>query len=253
MIEAQNINFSYGKNEILKNISLKFEKGKLYAVIGPNGCGKTTLIKLLSRINSCKGGKLSIDGQEYQYVKRKKFSQKVAFLPQGRNVPNMTVYDLVSCGRFPYLTLTRRLSTEDEKNINSALMATNTKDFAEKSLKKLSGGERQRVYIAMLLAQTSSYLLLDEPTTYLDISAKFDVMNLLCDIKNNGKCVIAVIHDIDLALKYADEIILMKDGSIVSKTIPSKIVQNGIIESVFGIKCGSIDIDGQTIYHFDTL
>lgn len=251
MIEIQNLGFSYGRMNVLKDISLNFEKGKLYAVIGPNGSGKTTLIKLISRLNRANSGKLLLDGEPYDRIERKEFAKRVALLPQGRNVPSMSVYDLVACGRFPHLGFSRKLTADDENTVVSALRLTGTEAFAAKSVKKLSGGERQRVYIAMLLAQNSPYVILDEPTTHLDISAKFQIMNLLCNIKNNGKCVVAVLHDLDLALKYADEIILLSKGRVEITGTPEETVNSGKLGSVFGVKCESITINGQTVFYFD--
>ncbi len=247
MIEIQNLSFSYGKKEVLKNISLELEKGKMYAVLGPNGCGKTSFIKLLSRLSRPKSGKLIIDGLDYDKVERKTFAKSVALLPQGRNVPSMTVYDLAACGRFPHLDFTRKLSREDEEIVQSALRATGTDSFAGQSLKKLSGGERQRAYLAMLLAQASPYLLLDEPTTHLDISAKFEVMRLLHEIRSQEKCVVAVLHDLELAMTYADEILLMNEGEIVSKGVPRDIADSGELEAIFGVKYESVWTDGQKI------
>lgn len=253
MIKVCGVSFAYGKAEILKNISLEFGKGKLYAIVGPNGCGKTTLIKLLSGLNKPKAGSLTLDGQPYSDFKRKEFAKHTALLPQGRNIPNMSVYDFVACGRFPHLGATRRLTAEDEASINTALKSTGTEMFAEKSLRKLSGGERQRVYIAMLLAQNSPYLLLDEPTTHLDISAKFDILSLMCNIKQNGKCVIAVLHDLELALKYSDEIILMLDGEVLSKASPCETVKSGLLNDAFKVNCKAVELDGETRYFFNNL
>lgn len=250
MIEAQNVSFSYAKKDILKGVSLKLDNGKLYALIGPNGCGKTTLINLFARLSSPKDGEIFLNGTNYDSIDRKTFAQKVALLPQGRNIPNMSVYDFVSCGRFPYLDFTRKLNEKDKEIINSALEETDTKIFADKLLKKLSGGERQRVYIAMLLAQNTDHILLDEPTTHLDISAKFDIMNLLSKIKNDGKCVVTVLHDIEFALKYADEIILMSNGEIISKASAEETVNSDLFKSVIGVECQSFTIDGKTVYNF---
>jgi iron complex transport system ATP-binding protein len=253
MIEIKNLYFSYGKAETLSDISIKLEKGKFYAVVGPNGSGKTTLINILSRLKTPKRGELLLDGKPYKSFKRKSFAKKAALLPQSRNVPNILAYDLVSCGRFPHLGVSRKLSNDDKKIVLSALDTTDTLKFAEKNVKNLSGGERQRVYIAMLLAQNSPYMLLDEPTTHLDISAKLDIMNLLCKIKQNGKCVVAVLHDLDLALKFADEVILMSNGKIVSKKTPKETVEREKLQEVFGVKCESVTVKTATEYVFKHL
>ncbi len=250
MMETQSLGFSYGKTSLLKDISVKFEKGKLYAVIGPNGSGKTTLINLLSRLIQPQSGNILLDGESYEQIGRKSFAKKVALLPQSRNVPNMTAYDLVACGRFPHLDWSRKMTAGDENVVRSALKVTDTEKFYHKSLKKLSGGELQRVYLAMLHAQNTPYVLLDEPTTHLDISAKHEIMKLLCDMKQDGKCVVAVLHDLELALQFADEVILMSAGKIVSAGTPDETVESGKIQTVFGVKCKRIIQDGAQFFSF---
>ncbi len=253
MIKAENVFFSYNKKDVLEDISLELTQGKLYAVIGPNGCGKTTLINLLARLKYPKKGRILLNGTDYYAIKRKDFSKCVSLLPQGRNIPDMTVYDLVCCGRYPHLDITRKLTEDDRKIVYSALEATDTKIFADTPVRQLSGGQRQKVYIAMLLSQNTPYVLLDEPTTHLDISAKFEIMELLCRVRHQGKCVAAVLHDLDFALKYADEIILMNAGRIQARGTPEQLVQSGELQSVFSVNFESAYINGQTVYNFSGL
>ncbi len=235
MIKTENISFFYGKKQVLKDISLEFEKGKLYAVIGPNGSGKTTLLHLLARLHK-PIGTLTLDGENHDNIPRRDFAKRLALLPQERSIPDMTAFDLVSAGRYPYLDISRRLGEQDLVAVKKAMTATNTEQFANNSLKKLSGGERQRAYIAMLMAQATPYVLLDEPTSHLDISHAFEVMELLSKMRNDGKCVIAVLHDLSLALKYADEVIVLQNGDVRATGAPSDIVNGGYIESVFGVR-----------------
>lgn len=247
MIQVQNLSFSYGKQQILKNISLELEAGKLYAVIGVNGSGKTTLIHALARLYSAEGI-LTLDGENYQRIPRRQFAQKVALLPQERNIPEISVFELVSSGRYPYLDLSKRLGENDIAIVETAMRETNTEKIAQKSIKRISGGERQRAYIAMLMAQDTPYLLLDEPTTHLDISCAFEVMELLCKLRDAGKCIVTVIHDLSLALKYADELIALSNGEVISKSTPKEAVERGVPERVFGVSCHAVPLDGEEYY-----
>lgn len=251
MIEVKNVSFSYGRQKALENINLNFECGKIYAVIGPNGSGKTTLIKLLSRLVKPKEGDVFIDNSNYKKITRKDFAKKIALLPQARNTPDVTVFDLVCYARFPYLDISKRLGEDDYRIVNSALCATDTLKLAQKNVKKLSGGERQRVYIAMLIAQDTPYVLLDEPNSHLDVFFTFQILSHLKYMKDNGKCVIVVLHNLDTALKIADEIIVMDNANAVYKGSAQKIVSCNAIEKVFKVKCKSALIDNKTEYFFE--
>ncbi len=237
MMTLQKVSFSYGKRPILQDISFSFTPGKFYALLGPNGCGKTTLIKLLSRQTMPGSGSLTLDGRDYRELHRREFAAQVALMPQGRNIPDTTVYELACCGRYPHLDFSRRLRETDLRIVEKALRATDTADLAQKRLRRLSGGERQRAYLAMLLAQETPWVLLDEPTTHLDIACAFRTMELLQQMRDSGKCVIAVLHDLDLALKYADEVLLLHRGGIAASGAPGEIVKSGHLERVFGVRC----------------
>ena len=250
MIKVNNLSYSYGDGQILKNISLTLEKGKFYVIVGPNGCGKTTLINAISRLIKPKSGELIIDGKSYDHFSRKEFAEKIALLPQNKTIPNISVVDLISFGRFPHHNFLRRLNEKDQQIINNAMLKTNTKMLAERSLLKLSGGELQRAYIAMLFAWDTPYLLLDEPTTHLDISVSLDIMKILSTMKSENKCVVTVFHDLPLALKFADEIIVMSNGKIIAVGTPESITESSVLEDVFGVKCYKNEIDGETHYCF---
>ncbi len=251
MIEMKHICFSYGKTDVLKDIDLCLEPGKLYAVIGPNGSGKSTLIRLLSRLVQPQKGALSIDGKAYKSYKRKEFAQQVAMLPQGRNTPNITAQELVGCGRFPWLGLSRKLSEKDYAIVQSSLALTATAAFARRNVKQLSGGERQRVYLAMLYAQQTPYVFLDEPNTYLDIAGSLEIMDQLIMMKQAGKCVAAVLHDLAMALKYADRIILMDRGSVRLCASPEEVVESGLLQEVFHVICTPVKRNEITEYLFN--
>ncbi len=252
MIQINNLSFSYGKHKIINNATTSFEKGKFYAVIGKNGSGKTTLINCLSRLKKATGGEITVNNKNYCDISRIDFAKTVSLLPQGRNIPNIQVYDFVSSGRFPY-TLLKALSKSDFKIIDNALCMTDTLEFSRKNLKSLSGGERQRVYLAMLLAQDTPYVLLDEPVTHLDIACEYRMMDMLCRLKTQNKCVIAVLHNLQTALKYADELKIIDGGKIVYEGDCYTAVQNGVINSVFGIKCHTVKIDSKDTYIFENI
>ena len=244
MIQLDDLNFSYGGRTVLHNISAAFSPGKLYAVLGPNGSGKTTLIRLLSRLLQPDSGSLTLDGKSYACYGRKEFARQLALLPQARPIPAISVQDLVSHGRFPYLGLSRTPGKDDLDAVERAMAAVNVQAFAGRDLRQLSGGERQRVYLALLLAQDTRYVLLDEPTTYLDASAQFSVMENLKCMSRDGKCVIAVLHDLNLALSFADEICLLDQGRIAAFGAPEALVEQGVLDRVFSIRCRSIVVDG---------
>ena len=244
MIQLDDLNFSYGGRTVLHNISAAFSPGKLYAVLGPNGSGKTTLIRLLSRLLQPDSGSLTLDGKSYACYGRKEFARQLALLPQARPIPAISVQDLVSHGRFPYLGLSRTPGKDDLDAVERAMAAVNVQAFAGRDLRQLSGGERQRVYLALLLAQDTRYVLLDEPTTYLDASAQFSVMENLKCMSQDGKCVIAVLHDLNLALSFADEICLLDQGRIAAFGAPEKLVEQGVLDRVFSIRCRSVVVDG---------
>ena len=248
MIQLDDLNFSYGGRTVLHNISAAFSPGKLYAVLGPNGSGKTTLIRLLSRLLQPDSGSLTLDGKSYACYGRKEFARQLALLPQTRPIPAISVQDLVSHGRFPYLGLSRTPGKDDLDAVERAMAAVNVQDFAGRDLRQLSGGERQRVYLALLLAQDTRYVLLDEPTTYLDASAQFSVMENLKRMSQDGKCVIAVLHDLNLALSFSDEICLLDHGHIAAFGAPEALVEQGVLDRVFSIRCCPVMVEGVKEY-----
>lgn len=250
MIEVKDVSFSYDKEPVLKNVGLALAPGKFYAVVGPNGSGKTTLIRLLSRLSLPDSGQLFLDGKSYAEFERRDFARRLAMLPQSRPVPAISVRELVSHGRFPHLPMSRKLSAEDRRVVERALLEAGAESLARRSVKELSGGERQRAYLAMLLAQDTPYVLLDEPTTYLDVSAQFTVMDMLQKMSRSGKCVAAVLHDLSLALQYCDELILMEKGELRAAAPPKVLADGGLLDRVFHIRCVPLEYEGKTEYVF---
>lgn len=241
MIKIDHLSFQYGKRPILTEINAVFETGKLYAVVGPNGCGKTTLIRLMARLLRPDSGAVYLEGKQVETFSSIAYARKVALMPQERTMPQVSVEECVTNARYPYLDLTRKLTVKDREAVELALRQTETERFRHCRMTELSGGERQRVYLAMLLAQDTPYVLLDEPTTYLDIAHQFAVMQQLSAMRDAGKCVIAVLHDLSLAFQYCDEVLVLDKGKACGFDKPENIVSQGLIPLAFGVQCKKIE------------
>lgn len=245
MLEIKNVTAGYGKQPVLNGVNATFEKGKLTSIIGVNGCGKSTLLKVILGILPMTDGIVEIDGKELSSLKRNEIAQRIAYLSQGKNTPDMTVMQMVLHGRFPYLSYPRRYTSRDREIAFSAMEKVGIADLAEKPLYSLSGGMRQNAYIAMALAQDTDYILLDEPTTYLDIAHQLDLMRILRELADGGKGVITVMHDLPMAFSFSDKIILMNEGEILSGAAPEQIYQQNTIPQVFGVVLNRSE-DGQS-------
>ncbi len=249
MLEIKNVTAGYGKQTVLNGITATFEKGKLTSVIGVNGCGKSTLLKVMLGILPMTDGTVEIDGAELSSLRRKEIAQRIAYLSQGKNTPDMTVMQMVLHGRFPYLSYPRRYTSRDREIAFSAMEKVGIADLAEKPLYSLSGGMRQNAYIAMALAQDTDYILLDEPTTYLDIAHQLELMKLLKRLGNNGKGIVTVMHDLPLAFDFSDKLTVMNNGEIIAYGAPSEISSLPIIEDIFGVKIKQMQ-DGKYLYEY---
>ena len=241
MVEVKSLCAGYGNEEILHNISFSLPEKAVTAIIGPNGCGKSTLLKSIIGLNKRISGEILIDGIDASRLSPAELAKKAAYLPQNRTAPDMTVLKMVLHGRFAHLSYPRRYRKEDYTAAYEALCKMGIEHLSEKSMTELSGGTQQKAYIAMALAQNSPTVLMDEPTAYLDISHRIQTMKLCRELADSGKAVAVVLHDIDLALEGADNIIVLQNGQIKAEACPEKVFESKIIDKVFDIKMQRID------------
>lgn len=237
IIKAQNISVSINEKEIVHGISLDIPEGKVTAIIGPNGCGKSTTLKALSRILPYKGS-VTFKGQEMSTLSQREFAKCLAILTQSPQAPSdLTVNDLVEMGRFPHRGFLGRAGKDDKEHVEWALEQTGVKEMRYRLLNTLSGGERQRAWIAMALAQRPEVLLLDEPTTYLDICHQLEIMQLITRLNQElGLTVVMVVHDLNHAIMYADHVVVVKAGQLVTSGAPREIITADLLADVFKVK-----------------
>ena len=235
MIEIKDLMAGYGNTNVLKKLSLSLEKGKLTTVIGPNGSGKSTVLKATLGIISHTSGEISVDGESLTALKRGDVAKRVAYLAQGNGTPDMTVEELVLHGRFPYLKYPRGYSKRDREIAVSAMKQIGIEKLSESPLSTLSGGMRQSAYIAMALAQQTDYILLDEPTTYLDVSHQLELMKTLRGLADSGKGVTLVMHDLPMALAFSDSVAVLQEGEILFFGAPHELLTTDIIKRIFGV------------------
>ena len=235
MLELRNLSAQYGGNEVLRNVSLSFRSGELLAVIGPNGSGKSTLLRTAAGLHPCASGAVTLDGVPLRNLSRKEIARNVAWMPQSRNAPDMTVWRLVLHGRFPHMGYPRHVTEQDRRIAAQALEDADAAELSERFLRDLSGGERQKAYLATVLAQQCDTILLDEPTTYLDISCQFRVLALAKRLAAEGKAVAAVLHDLPIAFSFADRIAVLQNGRLVRIGTPEELFAQEIASEVFGV------------------
>lgn len=243
MLEIRHLTAGYRGRTVLHDLSLDLPPNRLTGIIGPNGCGKSTLLKATLGLIPRAGGEVLADGQPLDRLKRHEIAERVAYLAQGQSVPDMTVEQLVLQGRFPYLHYPRGYSRRDYELARAAMERVGITPIAGEPLSALSGGLRQTAYIAMALAQDTPYVLLDEPTTYLDPAHQLSLMSLLREITRDGRGIAAVMHDLPLALTFSDRVAVMAEGRMVACATPREIVASRVIEEVFGIRVRE-DSDG---------
>lgn len=235
MLELKNITAGYGKNTVLCDLNVTFEKGKLTSVVGVNGCGKSTLLKAALGIIPLERGTVTADGAELSSLKRTEIAKRLAYLSQGRDTPDMTVQQMVLHGRFPHLSYPRRYSENDRETARRAMEKVGILHLANESLSALSGGMRQTAYIAMALTQDTDYILLDEPCTYLDIAHQLSLMKLLRELAEGGKGIVAVMHDLPMAFDFSHKIAVVSSGQVIAMDTPSAVSASSVIAETFGI------------------
>ncbi|RUT35644.1 ABC transporter ATP-binding protein [Paenibacillus zeisoli] len=239
MLEAEGLGLSYGDKYIFNSLDLSIPKGKITVFIGSNGCGKSTLLRSMARLLKPQNGTVMLDGTDISRMATKEIARKLAILPQGPIAPDgLTVLQLVKQGRYPYQSWLRQWSREDERIVREALEATGMSGLSEQSVDSLSGGQRQRAWIAMTLAQQTPIILLDEPTTYLDMTHQIEVLDLLYEMnRRDDRTIVMVLHDINLACRYADHIVAIRAGQIEAEGKPGEVIDEQLIEKVFRLKC----------------
>ncbi|ALC04998.1 Ferric enterobactin transport ATP-binding protein FepC [Corynebacterium deserti GIMN1.010] len=237
-LAMNNVTIGYDNHTIARDLKLAIPDRTFTAIIGPNGCGKSTLLRGFARVIRPQTGQVLFDEKSLDSYKPKDLARELGLLPQTSIAPEgIRVYDLVARGRAPYQSLLRQWSPEDEEAVTQALAATNLTELSTRLVDQLSGGQRQRVWVAMLLAQQTPIMLLDEPTTFLDISHQFELLDLLRDLNHAGKTVITVLHDLNQASRYADHLIVMKDGHIHTTGSPQEVITPELVHDVFGLDC----------------
>ncbi|UUM31980.1 Fe(3+) dicitrate ABC transporter ATP-binding protein FecE [Vibrio japonicus] len=236
MITTQQLSVAYGDTTIIENLSVTIPKGKVTALIGPNGCGKSTLLKTLSRINKPKSGEIFVEQTPLGKIKDKILAQQLSLLPQVLVSPEgITVRKLVEYGRSPYVSHWGRLSQADKAIVEQAMTETGVLDLAEQNVESLSGGQRQRAWIAMVLAQDTEIVMLDEPTTYLDLSHQIELMELMRTMNEQGKTVIVVLHDLNQACRYCDHLVVLKKGQLMAQGSPEDVFTEQLLQEVFDL------------------
>lgn len=249
MIELKNLCGGYGTRQLLHNITVSLPDCSIIAVVGPNGCGKSTLLRTICGLIPPVRGEILLNGTAQQEYTQNQLARTVSFLPQNRVPPSIQAETLVLHGRFPYMGYPRHYREEDKKIAREAMEWAGISHLRHRNVSTLSGGEQQKVYLAMLLAQNTPIVLMDEPTAYLDISQKFDVIRLARDMKQAGKTVVMVLHDLELALKYADRILLMEQGNLRSFGTPETVVSSGELARVFQVRLQTLE-SSQGIQYF---
>lgn len=233
---ADSITLRYDERTISRELSVAIPDGAFTVIVGPNACGKSTLLRALSRLLAPAAGQVILDGRSLRDLPPKEVARRLGLLPQSSSAPEgITVADLVARGRYPHQSFLRQWAKADEEAVIKAMEATRIAELSGRLVHELSGGQRQRVWIAMVLAQETPILLLDEPTTFLDIAHQIELMELLADLNAAGRTIVAVLHDLNQACRYATHLIAMKNGAVLAEGQPSSIVTEQLVEEAFGL------------------
>jgi iron complex transport system ATP-binding protein len=236
MLSVKNLHVAYGNKTIIQDLNLSIPKGKITALIGPNGCGKSTLLKTLARINQPKSGQVFIDNTPLTNIPTKALAQRLSMLPQTHISPEgISIRRLVEYGRAPYTSHWGKLNEQDNLIVEHAMAATSISELAELPIDALSGGQRQRAWIAMIIAQDTEIVMLDEPTTYLDLSHQVELMHTMQAMNQQGKTVVVVLHDLNQACRYCDHLVVLRDGQLMTEGAPSEVFTQSLLKQVFDL------------------
>ena len=241
MIELKNLSAGYGGKSVVEDVSLQFPAGEVTVLLGPNGSGKSTLLKAALGLIPGMRGEIFYNGAEIKTLSRKEIARQAAFLTQSRNTPSIRALKMVLHGRFPYLSYPRRYGAEDYRIAREAMDTTGSRQHEDTNLPELSGGQRQGVYLAMALAQDTRTVFMDEPTTFLDVSRQLQMMETARNLARQGKAVVLVLHDLSLALRWADRVAVLDGGNLMACDRPEKIYESGVLDRVFRVAIHRMD------------
>lgn len=250
MLELKNVCAGYDRREVLHGVSAIMEAGKITVLAGPNGCGKSTLLKTAAGMLEKTAGEIIVDQKTVEQYRTGELAKKIAYLPQSRNVPDISVRRMVLHGRFPYLSYPRHYGKKDLEITEQALQWVGMQEYADKNMNELSGGMQQKVYIAMALAQDTPVIMMDEPTTFLDIVHQAKLMEITRKLADEGKAVVLVLHDLSAALRIADQIVVMRHGEIAGKGSSEEVFESGILDEVFGIRICRVQTENGWQYYY---
>lgn len=235
-LAVRSLVMAYEAEPVIDGLDLEVPAGSFTVVVGPNGCGKSTLLRALARTLRPRAGEVLLDGRPVTSLRGKEVARRVALLPQSPLAPEaITVGDLVARGRFPHQGLLRQWSEADAAAVETALAATETSELRDRLVSSLSGGQRQRVWLAMAIAQDTDILLLDEPTTYLDIAHQYEMLALCARLHAEGRTLVAVLHDLNQAARFATHLVVMRDGAVAAQGAPADVITAELVEEVFGL------------------
>lgn len=242
LVSARQITVGYSGEPVIRGLDLDIARGDFTVVVGPNGCGKSTLLKALCRVNQPSDGRVELGGQDLHRMRGRAVAQRVSLLPQSAIAPEgITVGELVTRGRHPHHSLLRQWSPDDDRAIAAALQRTHLTDLADTPVATLSGGQRQRAWVAMVLAQDTEVILLDEPTTFLDIAHQYELLELFAGLNREGRTIVAVLHDLNQAARFASRLVVMHEGRIRGDGPPAQVLTSELVEEVFGLACDVVD------------
>lgn len=242
LVSAREITVGYGGEPVIPALSLDVDPGDFMVIVGPNGCGKSTLLKTLARVNRPSSGQVELDGHDVHRMRGRHVAQRISLLPQTAAAPEgITVAELVARGRHPHHTLLRQWSADDERAVAAALERTHLTDRADTQVGSLSGGQRQRAWVAMVLAQDTEVILLDEPTTFLDIAHQYELLELFAELNAEGRTIVAVLHDLNQAARFASRLVVLRDGRVHGDGTAQAVLTSELVHEVFGLAADVVD------------